>query len=113
MRMVQQPSDDSCWSAEDPKKAHSDEAVTIDAYFGRIGEFGRYQRSHYAVVAGAWVACAWITFSMVFVNARPAWLAVAEGTTTTPCDDPDAWTIEGKPFKSEESESHAQGEEED
>ena len=91
--MVQQPSDDSCWSAEDPKKAHSDEAVTIDAYFGRIGEFGRYQRSHYAVVAGAWVACAWITFSMVFVNARPAWLAVAEGTTTTPCDDPDAWTI--------------------
>lgn len=32
----------------------TDAAVTVDAYLKRVGEFGRYQRKHYLIVAGAW-----------------------------------------------------------
>ena len=48
--------------------------LTIDDFLHRFGDFGNFQRRHYAVVAGAWMAAALCTFSNVFVTRRPPWV---------------------------------------
>ena len=68
----------------------SQAAVTIDAYLARVGEFGRFQRWHYLIVAGGWVPCGLVVFSMVFINAHPHWVADKGEIMTSrpPCDSP-------------------------
>merc|ERR1712086_12112 len=72
---------------------------SVDAYLSQIGEFGAYQRKHYAMIGTAWLPCAFCTLSMVFVNRAPEWLNPETGTieetglTTELCDS-GLYTIE-------------------
>ena len=84
--------------------AAADSPVTIDAYLTRVGEFGRYQQRHYALVAGGQMAAAWVTLNMVFVNQRPRWHSTDGHVTadSLPCDIHNLtlvdvhWTVAGE-----------------
>ena len=60
--------------SEDDVQFEAAVPMSIDEYLIAIGEFGRYQQRHYALVAGAWLPIGLTTLSMVFINARPRWL---------------------------------------
>ena len=72
---------------------------SVDAYLTQIGEFGAYQRKHYAMIGTAWLPCAFCTLSMVFVNRAPEWLnpetgSIEETGLTTELCDSGLYTIE-------------------
>jgi len=78
--------------------------VSVDESFAIVGDFGPYQKRHYFIVASAWVPCALVTLSTVFVNSHPAWRSPpldAVSTDLVPCGHPfqivDKWrSVQGE-----------------
>ena len=54
--------------------------LSIDDVFRAIGEFGTYQRWHYAKVVSTQLSIAVCTLSMVFTNRAPLWRNLADPT---------------------------------
>ena len=77
--------------------------LSIDDVFRTIGEFGTYQRWHYAKVVSSQLAIAVCTLSMVFTNRPPLWRDLADPTpgsgdltavarlSEVPCDGGLSW----------------------
>jgi len=77
--------------------------LSIDDVFRAIGEFGTYQRWHYAKVVSSQLAIAVCTLGMVFTNRPPLWRDLADPTpgsgdltavarlSEVPCDGGLSW----------------------
>ena len=77
--------------------------LSIDDVFRAIGEFGTYQRWHYAKVVSTQLSIAVCTLSMVFTNRAPLWRNLADPTpgsgdltavarlSEVPCDGDVSW----------------------
>ena len=67
-----------------------DEPTSVDDWLRGVGEFGPYQRRHFAIVTSAWFFLSWGTLSMVFVNTHPGWRmpnSTIVSTKPPPCGD--------------------------
>ena len=47
--------------------------MSINAVLEAVGEFGRSQQRHFALVGAGWAVCSWCTLSAAFISAEPQW----------------------------------------